>query len=331
MRFLLSPLLAAVVTFAIPGATAAEDVTRGPADRLPPRPVEVGDADEFEEGVIAAEPPVVWLHAAPGEAVQPTLTITNGGEAEVGLQLTLLDVAADERGRPLPVGPDTEMTPGLIPSAADWVTLAEDQIWIDTAERAWLRPTLAVPDDTDPGARVAALLASTEDAAVEVVVFLAVEVIEPGTEPEPATLDIDVTMRQRGTVAALTVTFVSSGLTAAEGTARIDGWWGGTLTETDLPPILLLPGSPRLQRVEFSLPRAPGPYRVEVGAETADGTGAEGRDRTWLWDPTVALIAAVVLLVVAVWLVTRALRRHRKAQPAAPPLGSSDEEDGGDS
>jgi hypothetical protein len=320
------------------GEVRASEVVRGPAGRLPARPAEIDDVPDATDGLLRIEPPVVRIAAEPGEAGQPTIAIINGGDGEASLLLEVLAVAADDQGAPVPVAPDDPLPPGeALPSAANWLTLAEDAVHVGPQERALLRPSIDIPSGTRTGPYLAALrgrIDGSREPTREIVTFIVVDVIDPDAELEPAPIELEATLSRRDGRAALDLHLDSSDLAHVGGTATVRRSLVGPGVEVELPEVLLLPDVPRVRTVTFDMPRLPGRFRADVVVESSAGQRAEATASAWLWDPVVAALTAVALLVVAAGLLL-VVSRHRRAHApdsdaAETDVGSGSDDDGGD-
>lgn len=299
-----------------------------PADRVPPRPVEVSEVGDAPAGEVAVEPPQLGLTLAPATAELADLQVANGSDRDVSLSVQVSAVGAGPDGAPVVSG---EGDP--VPSAAEWLSLPAAEVHLAPSEAAAFRPAVAVPEGTAPGGYLAAVRftgtddgngAETEDAP-EVVAFVLVEVPgEAGDQGEDAgaadggdggdgdaAVDVSVQRVDRtSAVATVTLDAGRRGEVDVTGRVQVRSWYGTTLIDTSIPSTLVLPGVPREREIGFRAPVVPGPYRVVV--EEVAGPGVElgaASGRAWLWNPAAVIALAVLLLVVTGWLVWRTARR----------------------
>ncbi len=284
-----------------------------PAGRVPPRPVEVSEADDAPAGQVVVEPAQRRLTLAPATAELAELRVVNGADHDVSLEVDAEPVGAGPGGAPV-VPPDGDP----VPSAADWVELPAREVHLGPSEAAAFRPAVTVPDGTTPGGYLTALRFRSSDSSgedLEITAFVLVEVPRDGTDqpPEPT---VDVSLRRIDrTSAVATATFDAGARGAVDvtGALRVRSWYGTTLIDTTIPSTLVLPTVPRQRTVTLRAPVLPGPYRAIV--EEVAGAGSDlqlgpASSRAWLWNPAAVIALAVVLLVVTAWLVYRTATRR---------------------
>lgn len=298
-----------------------------PAERVPPRPVEVSEVEDAPAGEVVVEPPQLGLTLAPATAELAELRVVNGSGRDVSLSVEVSAVGAGPDGAPVvPAGDEP------VPSAAEWVALPAAEVHLAPAEAAAFRPAVAVPEGTGPGGYLAAVRftgraggagAEGEDAAdggaggtdggadlPEIVAFVLVEV--PGEDEEDGAA-VDVSVRRVDRTSAVATATLDAGRRGAvdvTGRLRVRSWYGTTLVDTSIPATLVLPTVPREREIGFRAPVVPGPYRAVV--EEVAGPGVElgtASGRAWLWNPAAVIALAVLLLGVTGWLVWRTARR----------------------
>lgn len=298
-----------------------------PADRVPPRPVEVSEVGDAPAGEVAVEPAQLGLTLAPATAELADLRVVNGSDREVSLSVEVSAVGAGPGGAPVVPGEDDP-----VPSAAEWVALPAAEVHLAPSEAAAFRPAVAVPEGTGPGGYLAAVrftgmgdeeadgTADGEDVRAadgpEVVAFVLVEVPGGAQDAEDAGVGeraVDVSVRRVDRTSAVATATLDAGRRGAvevTGRVQVRSWYGTTLIDTSIPSTLVLPGVPREREIGFRAPVVPGPYRVVV--EEVAGPGVElgaASGRAWLWNPAAVIALAVLLLVVSGWLVWRTARR----------------------
>lgn len=333
------PLVAALLVVAVllvapagqaPAAAEGAADPAAPAGRLPPGPLVVESAPDAPAGVVRFEPGVAHVRAAAGQSVQPELLILNGAASPLDLALAVTFVEPGHSGAPAPVD-TTEGPVSTVPSAATWVSLPASSLHLDPGEQARLRPTVSVPSVAEPGGYIAAVRAGTRPGSVtgppsrrlrrlpgddppgspQLVAFLLVEV--PGiTDGADALVTAAVALTRRGlTGADARVRFQAEQSAVVAGRLKVSGWWGATLVDVAIPPTVVLVSVPRTQEVGFRAPILPGPYELTTSLETSAGETLSARATAWLWNPLATLIAALIVLMLAVPVVTRAALRRQ--------------------
>lgn len=277
-----------------------------PAGRVPPRPVEVSEVDDAPAGEIVVEPPQVGLTLEPATAGLVDLRVANGSDRHVSFRVEVLPVGAGPDGAPVVPAEDEP-----VPSAADWFEMPTLEVHVGPSEAASFRPSVTVPEGTEPGGYVAALRFSAQDGP-QLVAFVLVDVPGSGDDSEDER-DVSVSLRRvdrTSAVASATLDAGSRGAVAVTGNLRVRSWYGSTLIDTPIPLTIVLPTVPRVRRVGFRAPVLPGPYRVVAEDVGAPGLGfGEASARAWLWNPAAVIVLAVLLLLATVGLLYRTVRR----------------------
>jgi hypothetical protein len=293
------------------------DLVRAPAGRLPPRPHEVVPAAGVEEGELVSAPPVTWIPTAPGEDLQPELSLTNGTEHELQVRIASRSVVPHEDDG-APVAADERTGP------AEWLELLQTEVGLRRAERAYIWPTITVPEGTEPGNHALAVVADARvvgrdggriavgDETVRVESLLVVSVAEPDTGPAaPTGPQLELRNRPRSSLARLTLR-TETDVTAVAGSLRLEGWFGAASTEAAIPPEVILPGTTRQVDIGFRPPLVPGRYTATAVLGTPDGGHLELRTSAWLWHPAVAAATALALIAAAsIW----HIRTRRSGRP----------------
>lgn len=278
-----------------------------------PRPVEVGPAPDAA-GTLALAPSTVTLEVAAGAGGAPVVTLTNGDDASVTLDLAVRNVRAGAQGRPRPAPATEQPTP-----AAAWTRLPTDRVTLGPDERARFAPAVNVPRGASPGTYPAALVARTTDRVPPAEVVAPMVVTVPGDEPVAVEAAATLTASGGDATARVEVATAATSARLVRGRLRVRDWLGRTVAETEVPSLLVLAGTTRTVEVGFRS-GVVGPHRLDVLVGD-EGTTATASTTRWLWPRDALLLVAAVL--VAVSGAALALVRHRRARDGPPPAAGA--------
>lgn len=107
---------------------------------------------------VGISPLVYELTGAPGDVIENQVKVYNPSDAPVGIKITTEDIApASEAGDIMPEPAGTETY-----SLANWLKFDPERLTINPREERWVKFTITIPSDAEPGGHYASVIAETE-------------------------------------------------------------------------------------------------------------------------------------------------------------------------
>jgi len=278
---------------------------------------------------MTVSPPRLQARVNPGQVLQKTIKIHNGGDSEMALQIKIKDfIVSDDKGTPLPV----QAKVARKWAASTWIQASPMKFIIRPGQTKMIDVAIVVPNNANPGGHYAVLFFQPVGSGVEKETASAVMpsvgslfyLTVPGNIKENAFV-VRMNAPRWVEYGPVKITSEIENLSDVHirprGTVRIYNWFGKLNSTLKLGEKNIFPGTVRRYDNTWQQHFGFGKYRATLAA----GYGQRGQALTatiffWVipWHIILAIILAVILVGAVVW-----YRRRKRMLPGDSPASEA--------